>query len=111
MGRMTDDPQIPKPSRPHTGGGAFFSHTVFAFRRIGKKFGRYLECGVARVPPCPHCGAAYTGKAKVFVDRAIAYGGGTGGFLLEPNGTAPPQLERDFPEQPDFDEKAILPES
>ena len=87
-----------------------YTHTAFAFRRIGKKYGRYLECGVARVPPCAHCGSTFTGKIKVFVDRLIAFGGGTGGFLIEPKGTAPPQLQRDFPEQAEFDEKEILPE-
>ena len=96
-----------RPNRPDTGGP--FTHTSFAYRRIGKKFGRYLDCGVARVPPCEHCGAPFTGKIKIFVDRLIAFGGGTGGFLLEPNGTPPPQIPKDFPEQAEFDENEILP--
>ena len=107
---MADDPPPPtRPNRPTA--PASFTHTAFAFRRIGKKFGRYLECGVARVPACPHCGVPFTGKIKVFVDRLVAFGGGTGGFLIEPNGDPPPQLERDFPEQAEFDEKDILPGS
>jgi hypothetical protein len=109
---MSDDSPMPGPTRPNrTGAVASFTHTAFAYRRIGKKFGRYLECGVARVPACEHCGAPFTGKIKLFVDRLVAFGGGTGGFLIEPNGTAPPQLERDFPEQAEFDEKDILPGS
>ena len=88
-----------------------FTHTTYAYRRIGKKFGVYKECGVARVPPCPHCGQPYTGKIKAFLDRLIAFGGATGGFLLEPNGAPPPQIPKDFPEQAEFDEKEILPES
>jgi len=99
-----------RPKRPDDRAGSF-THTTFAFRRIGKKFGRYLEVGVARLPPCPHCGAPYTEQSKVFLDRLVAFGGATGGFLLEPNGTAPPRLQRDFPEQTEFDEKEILPES
>ena len=97
-----------RPRQPEPDAG--FTHQTFAFRRIGKKFGRYLECGVARVPVCPHCGVAFTATIKVFVDRLIAFGGGTGGFLLKPNGSAPPQLTKDFPEQPEFDETQILPE-
>jgi hypothetical protein len=109
---MTDDEPMPGPTRPgRSGATSGFTHTVFAFRRIGKKFGRYLECGVARVPTCEHCGEPISGKIKVFVDRLVAFGGGTGGFLIEPNGNAPPQLERDFPEQAEFDEKDILPGS
>ena len=97
-------PRLPEADAAHT-------HQTFAFRRIGKKWGRYLECGVARVPVCPHCGAPFTEAIKVFVDRLIAFGGGTGGFLLKPNGSAPPQLAQDYPEQPEFDENQILPES
>ena len=107
-----DDSEMPAPTRPvRAGAPASFSHTVFGYRRIGKKFGRYLECGVARVPPCEHCGKPFSGKIKVFIDRLIAFSGGTGGFLVEPNGAAPPQIERDFPEQAEFDEKDILPGS
>ena len=106
---MADD-DMPAPSRPKQP-DAGFTHTTFAFRRIGKKYGRYLECGVARAPACEHCGAPFTGKIKIFVDRLIAFGGGTGGFLLEPVNTPPPRLAKDFPEQSDFDEKEILPAS
>ena len=108
-----NDDELPSrtPVRPKRADAGLFTHTAFAFRRIGKKFGRYLEVGVARLPPCPHCGAPYTEKAKVFVDRLVAFGGSTGGFLIEPNGSQPPRLQRDFPEQTEFDEKEILPES
>src|SRR3954462_7068404 len=107
---MDDDNDMPAPVRPKQP-EANFTHTTFAFRRIGKKYGRYLECGVARAPACEHCGTPFTGKVKVFVDRLIAFGGGTGGFLLSPVNTSPPRLARDFPEQSDFDEKEILPAS
>lgn len=53
----------------------------------------------------------YTGKIKAFIDLLVAFGGGTGGFLLEAIGTAPPKLPKDFPEQTEFDEKEILPGS
>jgi lipopolysaccharide biosynthesis glycosyltransferase len=46
-----------------------FTHTTWAFRRISKKFGRYVEVGVARLPACPNCGAHPTATAKVFLDR------------------------------------------
>ena len=104
---MADD-DMPVPSRPKPMVEQY-THKTYAFRRIGKKYGRYLEAGVARAPACAHCGAPYTGKIKVFVDRLIAFGGGTGGFLLEPLNTPPPRLPKDFPEQSDFDEKEILP--
>jgi hypothetical protein len=106
---MVDD-DMPAPSRPKPAADQY-THTTFAFRRIGKKYGRYLECGVARAPACEHCGTPFTGKIKVFVDRLIAFGGGTGGFLLEPRNALPPRLPKEFPEQGDFDEKEILPAS
>ena len=53
----------------------------------------------------------YRQDKKVFVDRIIAYGGATGGFLLTPNDVQPPRLEKEFPAQAEFDEKEILPES
>ena len=97
------------PKRPD--GSTPFTHEASQFRRIGKKWGVYRTVGVGRAPPCPHCGKPYTGKIKVFVDLLVAFGGGTGGFLLTPNGTSPPRLKKEFPEQAEFDEKEILPES
>jgi len=99
------------PTRPRrTDDGAGFTHTTWAFRRIGKKFGRYVEVGVARLPPCEHCGAHPDGKGKVFLDR-LPLGGFAGGLLLAPSGTQPPQLKPEHPGQRDFDESEILPES
>ena len=106
---MADD-DMPAPSRPKQTAERY-THTTYAFRRIGKKHGRYLDAGVASAPACAHCGASYTGKIKVFVDRLVAFGGGTGGFLLEPATAPPPRLPKEFPEQGDFDEKEILPAS
>jgi len=56
------------------------THTAFAFRREGRKFGRWLEIGVAR--------ADGTGTIRVFIDR-LPIGGFTGGVLLSPVGTEP----------------------
>ena len=55
-----------------------------------------LNAGVARAPACAHCGAPYTGKIKVFVDRLIAFGGGTGGFLLEPRERTAAEIAEGF---------------
>ena len=52
-----------------------------AFKREGKKFGRWLEIGVARVED--------NGIVKVFLDR-LPIGGFTGGVMLAPIGTEPP---------------------
>jgi hypothetical protein len=57
------------------------THTAFAFKREGRKFGRWLEIGVAR--------AEGTGQIRVFLDR-LPIGGFTGGVLLAPIGTEPP---------------------
>jgi hypothetical protein len=107
---MADDDDMPAPSRPKEPDPGY-THGVYAFKRIGKKYGRYREVGDARAPACEHCGAPYGGKVKIFVDRLIAFGGGTGGFLLEPQNVPPPRLAKDFPEQRDYDEKDILPGS
>jgi len=57
------------------------THTAFAFKREGRKFGRWLEIGVAR--------AEESGIIKVFLDR-LPIGGFTGGVMLSPIGTEPP---------------------
>ena len=56
------------------------THTAFAFKREGRKFGRWLEIGVAR--------AEDGGQIRVFLDR-LPIGGFTGGVLLAPVGTTP----------------------
>jgi hypothetical protein len=56
------------------------THTAFAFKREGRKFGRWLEIGVAR--------AEDDGAIKVFLDR-LPIGGFTGGVLLSPIGKVP----------------------
>ena len=60
------------------------THTAFAFKREGRKFGRWLEIGVAR--------AEEQGIIKVFLDR-LPIGGFTGGVLLAPLGVEPPLPE------------------
>jgi hypothetical protein len=56
------------------------THTAFAFKREGRKFGRWLEIGVAR--------ADDDGTIRVFLDR-LPLGGFTGGVLLSPAGKVP----------------------
>lgn len=56
------------------------THTAFAFKREGRKFGRWLEIGVAR--------SEDDGTIRVFLDR-LPIGGFTGGVLLSPIGTTP----------------------
>jgi len=56
------------------------THTAFAFKREGRKFGRWLEIGSAR--------AEDDGQIRVFLDR-LPIGGFTGGVLLSPIGTVP----------------------
>ena len=109
---MADDDEIPAPARPkRPEQSAAYTHKAFQFRRIGKKWGVYKHVGDARVPACEHCGAPYTGKVKIFLDRLVTFGGGTGGVLLTATDVQPPRLQRDFPEQSEFDEKEILPEN
>lgn len=60
------------------------THTAFAFKREGRKFGRWLEIGTAR--------AEDDGTIRVFLDR-LPIGGFTGGVLLSPIGTVPPLPE------------------
>jgi hypothetical protein len=60
------------------------THTAFAFKREGRKFGRWLEIGVAR--------AEAGGAIRVFLDR-LPIGGFSGGVMLSPIGTMPPEPE------------------
>jgi hypothetical protein len=60
------------------------THTAFAFKREGRKFGRWLEIGVGR--------AEADGLIRVFLDR-LPIGGFTGGVMLSPIGTVPPLPE------------------
>ncbi len=61
------------------------THTAFTMRREGKRFGRWLEIGSARID---QEGAA----AHVFLDR-LPVGGFTGYVYLAPTGEQPPPLE------------------
>jgi hypothetical protein len=56
------------------------THTAFAFKPEGRKFGRWLEIGVA-------C-AEENGQIRVSLDR-LPTGGFRGRFLLSPIGTVP----------------------
>lgn len=61
------------------------THTAFAFKREGRKFGRWLEIGVARAEEP-------SGVIRLFLDR-LPIGGFTGGVLLSPIGKEPPMPE------------------
>ena len=89
---------------------AVFSHKAWAFRRVSKKFGLYVDCGVSRLSPCPNCGAHPTGDAKIYLDR-LPLGGFAGGLLLRLNSDPPPKLKPEYPGQGPFNEKEILPDS
>jgi hypothetical protein len=70
--------------RGHSPDSKAATHTAFAFKREGRKFGRWLEIGVAR--------AEDSGLIRLFLDR-LPIGGFTGGVLLAPIGTEPPLPE------------------
>ena len=74
------------------------THTAFAFKREGRKFGRWLEIGVAR--------AEEDGQIRVFLDR-LPIGGFTGGVLLAPIGTVP-EVPQPSPRRPDDVEDGLL---
>lgn len=62
------------------------THTAYAFKREGKKFGRWLEVGKARTEQ--------GGFMRVLLDR-LPIGGFGGGILLVPLGGQPPAAEDD----------------
>jgi hypothetical protein len=61
------------------------THTAYAFKREGKKFGRMLEVGTGRID-------AERNRVHVFIDR-LPVGGFTGYVMLSPIGEPPPVLE------------------
>jgi hypothetical protein len=79
---MTDDNKAP-------------THTAFAFRREGKRHGRWLEIGTARQDS--------TGIIHVFLDRT-PIGGFNGYAYLAPVGTTPPEPEPQ-PQRPEADDE------
>lgn len=56
------------------------THVAYGFQRQGRKFGRWLEIGVAREDE--------DGVIRVFLDRMVV-GGFHGGVLLSPVGKVP----------------------
>lgn len=58
------------------------THAAYAFKREGRKFGRWLEIGTAR--------AEEGGLIRVFLDR-LPIGGFTGAVLLSPVGQVLPE--------------------
>ena len=72
------------------------THTAFAFKREGRKSGRWLEVGTAR--------AETAGIVRVFLDR-LPIGGFTGGVLLSPIGGDPPLPEPQRPSSPSADDE------
>jgi hypothetical protein len=62
-----------------------FTHTAYAFSRQGKKFGRLLDCGKARIDQQHNL-------VHVFMDRTPTTGY-TGYIVLSPIGAQPPKIE------------------
>ena len=106
---MADD-DMPAPSRPKPMVEQY-THKTYAFRRIGKKYGRYLECW-----RCARACLRALRRALYRQDQGIC---GPADCLRRRHGRVfaatpnapPPSLPKDFPEQSDFDEKEILPAS
>ena len=71
------------------------THTAWAIKREGKKFGRWLEIGVARVDEGE--------TVHVFLDR-LPIGGFTGYVRLTPQGETPPLPQPQRPTTSDDDE-------
>ncbi|HTT82218.1 MAG TPA: hypothetical protein VMF67_01925 [Rhizomicrobium sp.] len=67
------------------------THTAFALKREGKKFGRWLEIGGARTEK--------DGSIRVFLDRT-PIGGFSGYVHLCPIGTEPPPPPQPNPQRP-----------
>ena len=57
------------------------THTAYAFKRTGKKHGKFLECGTGRIDHARDV-------AHVFMDRQ-PIGGYTGYVVLSPHGVKP----------------------
>ena len=57
------------------------THTALAYKREGRRFGRWLEVGVARAEP--------DGAIRVYLDRT-PIGGFMGAVYLSPIGMRPP---------------------
>jgi hypothetical protein len=66
------------------------THTAYAFSRLGKKFGRLLECGKARVDK-------ERNLVHVFMDRTPTTGY-TGYIVLSPIGAPPPNAKPPTPD-------------
>jgi hypothetical protein len=72
------------------------THTAFALKREGKRHGRWLEIGNARMDSA--------GVMHLFLDRT-PIGGFTGYAYLAPVGTQPPQPEPQRPAPPGDEEE------
>jgi len=72
------------------------THTAFALKREGKRYGRWLEIGTARQDT--------TGVIHLFLDRT-PIGGFNGYAYLAPIGTHPPLPEPDRAAQSSEDEE------
>jgi hypothetical protein len=70
--------------------GEEFTHIAYGYRRIGRKPGRLLECGVGRIDD--------DGRMHVYLDRTPF--NFTGYVQVVPNG-AMPELLADKPHRPD----------
>ena len=74
------------------------THTAFALKREGKKYGRWLEIGTARQDD--------TGIIHVFLDRT-PIGGFNGYAYLAPIGAQPPLPEPERPAQPSAEDEDL----
>jgi hypothetical protein len=71
------------------------THTAYALKREGKKFGRWLEVGSGRIDRANDI-------AHVFLDR-MPIGGFTGYVHLAPIGAEPPPPPQPKPQRPGED--------
>jgi hypothetical protein len=70
------------------------THTAYAFKRLGRKHGKLLECGTGRIDHDRNI-------AHVFLDRQ-PWGGGTGYVVLSPIGVKLPPTQAE-PQRPGDD--------
>jgi hypothetical protein len=73
------------------------THTAFALKREGKRYGRWLEIGTARQES--------TGVIHLFLDRT-PIGGFNGYAYLAPTGSQPPDSEPERPGQASDEENS-----
>ena len=76
-------------NKPHN------THTAYAYKRLGKKHGRLMECGTGRIDQDRNI-------VHVFMDRT-PIGGWTGYVMLSPHNVRPPPQPDDKTEDEEQD--------